>query len=244
MSYTSFARFYDGLTDNVEYVDRAEYIIEVFKRLDHPMGITLDLACGTGSLTIALAKRGVDIYGIDASQEMLTEALDKAYDEGLSLLFLCQKMQKIDLYGTIDTCVCTLDSINHLTNPDDVQKTFNRVSLFLDPNGYFLFDVNTPYKHREILADNTFVYDTEEVFCVWQNEQRGLTERMTLDFFSKDGELYERSTEVFEERAYTHEEISGMLVKAGLKIAACYGDMTFEPPAETEQRIIYIVKKE
>ena len=243
-AYSSFAQFYDELTANVEYAARAEYILEIFKKLGHPMGLTLDLACGTGSLTIELAKRGVDIYGVDASQEMLTQALDKAYDEGISLLFLCQKMQEIDLYGTIDTCICTLDSINHLTNPADVQRTLDRVSLFLDPNGYFLFDVNTPYKHKEILAENTFVYDTEEVFCVWQNEKlQDLTERITLDFFSKSGELYERSTEIFEERAYTHDELCAMLDKAGLQIAALYGDMSFLPPAENEQRTVYVVKK-
>ncbi len=246
-AYDCFAQFYDGLTLNVDYKARAEYILKLFERLKHPLGLTLDLACGTGSLTLELAKRGVDIYGADASREMLAQAQNKAYDEGFSLLFLCQKMQEIDLYGTIDTCVCTLDSINHLTEVEEVQKTFNRVSLFLNKGGYFLFDVNTPYKHRNILADNTFIYDTEEVFCVWQNEpQQDLTVKITLDFFSrlnKAPRLYERSGETFRERAYSHQCVCKMLSNAGLELAAYYGDMSFSPPAENEQRAVYAARK-
>lgn len=245
-SYGGFARFYDGLTANVEYEARADYILEVFKRLGHSPGLTLDLACGTGSLTLALAKRGVDIYGADASREMLTCALDKAYDEELSILFLCQKMQELDLYGTIDTCVCTLDSINHLTSAKDVLKAFKKVSLFMNMGGYFLFDVNTPYKHKKILADNTFVYDTDEVFCVWQNELTdGSTVKITLDFFSRaeNSGLYERCSECFEERAYTHGHICEMLTESGFELAAYYGDMSFSAPAPDEQRVVYIAKK-
>lgn len=102
------------------------------------MGITLDLACGTGTLTRLLKKRGVDVFGIDYSMEMLSEAMQSASEEGLDILFLRQKMQSIDLYGTINTCVCTLDSINHLTKIEDVAKTFDRVGLFMDDDGLFI----------------------------------------------------------------------------------------------------------
>ena len=144
--YNSFSEYYDTLMQNVGYAQRAQYIMECFKRLDHDMGLSLDLACGTGSLTVELKKRGVDVYGVDASYDMLSHAREKAYENELDILFLCQKMQSIDLYGTIDTCVCTLDSINHLTKIEDVQKTFDRVSLFMNQGGYFLFDANTLYR--------------------------------------------------------------------------------------------------
>lgn len=246
-SYQSFAQFYDSLTLNVDYKSRADYILKLFDRLNHNMGITLDLACGTGSLTLELAQRGVDIYGIDASQDMLSEALDKAYDLGLNILFLCQKMQNIDLYGTVDTCICTLDSINHLTDIKDVQKTFDRVSLFLDPDGYFLFDVNTPYKHSEILQNNTFVYETDDVFCVWQNELLDdLVVDINIDFFVKNEhsvDQYTRYYENFREKAYTHSEICTMLTNSGLELVAYYGDMNFNSPQCDEQRVIYVAKK-
>ncbi len=122
-SYLSFARFYDGLMQDACYEKRCDYILKLAESFGHDMGITLDLACGTGTLTRLLKKRGVDVFGIDYSMEMLSEAMQSASEEGLDILFLRQKMQSIDLYGTINTCVCTLDSINHLTKIEDVAKT-------------------------------------------------------------------------------------------------------------------------
>ena len=164
--YRYFSQFYDNLTFNVDYKKRADYIQSVLSLYDHDWGLTLDLACGTGSLTLELKRRGVDVFGIDGSAEMLSVAMDKAYDEDLQILFLCQQMEQLDLYGTIDTCVCTLDSLNHITDPEQLQKVFDRVALFMNPDGTFVFDVNTVYKHQQILSNNTFVYDTDSVFCV------------------------------------------------------------------------------
>lgn len=242
--YNTFSEYYDTLMQNVGYKERCDYIMEVFKRLNHEMGLSLDLACGTGSLTVELKKNGVDVYGIDASYDMLSFAREKAEENGLDILFLCQKMQSIDLYGTIDTCVCTLDSINHLVKIDDVQKTFDRVSLFMNPKGYFLFDANTIYKHRKVLSDNTFVYDTEDVFCVWQNSLReNNVVDIELDFFERDGKVYYRTEEKFSERAYSDEELTSMLEKSGFEVVARYGDMTFELPKDDEQRVIYVARK-
>ncbi|MBQ7134450.1 MAG: class I SAM-dependent methyltransferase [Ruminococcus sp.] len=242
--YNSFSQYYDALMQNVGYDKRCEYILEIFKRLDHDMGLSLDLACGTGSLTVELKKRGVDVYGIDASYDMLSYAREKAEENNLDILFLCQKMQSIDLYGTIDTCVCTLDSINHLTKIEDVQKTFDRVSLFMNKGGYFLFDANTIYKHKEVLADNTFVYDTDDVFCVWQNSllENNIVE-IELDFFEREGNIYYRTEEKFRERAYSDGEFTEMLEKAGFEVVERFSDMTFESPKENDQRIVYVAKK-
>lgn len=121
-SYGIFADFYDALTLNVDYKERARCIVDTLKSLNHDMGLTLDLACGTGKLTLELKKLGVDVYGADASEDMLSVAYEKAVEEGFGdMLFLCQKMQELDLYGSIDTCVCTLDSINHMTDIADVK---------------------------------------------------------------------------------------------------------------------------
>lgn len=243
-SYDVFADFYDSLTLNVDYKQRADYIMSVFQKHNHPMGLTLDLACGTGNLTLELKKQGVDVYGIDGCQEMLSQALNKAYEQELNILFLCQQMENIDLYGTIDTCICTLDSINHITDIEKVQKTFDRVSLFMNPDGCFLFDVNTVYKHREVLGNNTFVYDTDSVYCVWQNTlQEKDVVTIDLDFFQEDKGAYYRSEQHFSERAYSHNQLTEMLERAGFKVEAVYGDMTFEQPKEKEQRIIYLARK-
>lgn len=245
MAYGVFAEFYDRLTGNVNYKERADYLLKLCEKFDHHTGIALDLACGTGTLTLELKRRGVDVYGIDGSAEMLSEASMKAFEEELNVLFLCQKMQSIDLYGTIDTCFCTLDSINHLTNPEDVKKTFDRVSLFMNKGGLFIFDVNTVYKHREVLKDNVFVFDTDEVYCVWQNTPVDeYVEEISLDFFIPDSKgRFIRESESFSERAYETEALEKMLLDSGFKTEAVFGDMTFDSPERDEQRLYFIVRK-
>ena len=244
MSYEVFADFYDGLTGNVGYKERAQYILDVFKAVHHDAGLTLDLACGTGSLTLELKKLGVDVYGIDASPDMLSVAQQKAFEEEVQILYLCQRMQSIDLYGTIDTCVCTLDSINHLTDVRDVRKTFERVSLFMNKGGVFLFDVNTLYKHKEVLADNVFVFDTDDVYCVWQNTpiDEEVTE-ISLDFFIPYEKNYTRFSEQFRERAYSPELLTQMLEDAGFELLNIFGDMTMDLPCSDEQRLIFVARK-
>ncbi len=245
MAYGVFAEFYDKLTGNALYKERADYILKVCEKFGHNTGLTLDLACGTGSLTLELKRRGVDVYGIDGSPEMLSEASMKAFEEDLNVLFLCQKMQSIDLYGTIDTCICTLDSINHMTNPEDVKKTFGRVSLFMNKGGLFIFDVNSVYKHQKVLSDNVFVFDTDEVYLVWQNTPVDeYVEEISLDFFIPDGQgKYIRESERFRERAYETEELNKILEEAGFEVQAVFGDMTFESPEDTAERLYFVAKK-
>ncbi len=242
--YSAFSRFYDALTFNAGYAERADYIERMMRELRHDMGLSLDLACGTGSLTCELAARGADIYGIDASPDMLSEAMNKAQDNGLPILFLCQRMQDIDLYGTIDTCLCTLDSINHLTDLRDVKRTFERVSLFMNPGGVFLFDVNTVYKHRHVLGDNTFVYDTSDVFCVWQNSlKENNIIQMELELFERDGGVYRRYTEHIRERAYEIGELTDALTAAGFSDIRVYDDMTFAPLLNDSERAVITARK-
>lgn len=244
MSYGIFAEFYDELMQGVGYDRRAAYLAVLLAKFGHNAGLTLDLACGTGSLTLELAKMGIDVYGVDYSEEMLSVAQEKAFEENIDTLFLCQKMQELDLYGTIDTCICSLDSINHLTEISDVQKTFERVSLFMNKGGFFVFDVNTVYKHREILADNTFIYDTDDVYCVWQNSFReNNIVDIDLTFFVPEGENYTRYDENFSERAYSRDELTELLNKTGFEVQAVYGDMGFNEPHKNEQRIIFVAKK-
>jgi ubiquinone/menaquinone biosynthesis C-methylase UbiE len=243
-SYGVFADYYDALTLNVDYEKRALYIVNTLKKLGHKMGLTLDLACGTGKLTLELKKLGVDVYGADGSQEMLSFAYEKAVENGFNILFLCQKMQELNLYGGIDTCVCTLDSINHMTDIEDVRKTFERVFLFLNDGGYFIFDVNTVYKHQNALCDNTFVYDLDEVYCVWENslKENNIVD-ININLFVPEGELYERFEESFSERAYSDAQLMSMLNGAGFEVVKRFSDMSENAPEESDERIIYIAKK-
>lgn len=239
--YDIFARYYDALTANVDYAGRAAYLSRLLDKLGHKAGLTLDLACGTGSLTLELHKLGFDVYGVDSSVAMLNEAKDKAYDLEAEVLFLCQKMQSLDLYGTVDTVFCSLDSINHLPGAKEVLETFKRVAFFMNDDGWFIFDVNTPYKHEKVLGANTFVYDLEDIYCVWQNtySPQDKSVAIELDFFERQGKTYTRSSERFSEQVYSPEEITDMLTQAGFDSIRIFGDMSFEAPAPEEQRLIF-----
>lgn len=243
-SYNSFAEYYDSLMEDAQYSERCRYILEAAERYGHKMGRTLDLACGTGSLTLLLRQCGADVFGADASAEMLSEAAQKAASLGDNILFIQQEMQALSLPYSIDTCVCTLDSLNHLTDSGDVKKTFEGVARYLAAGGLFIFDVNTVYKHRSILADNVFVAESANVFCVWQNFPRedDIVD-VALDFFAEKDGVYYRSSEDFSERAYSEDLLREMLVQSGFEVLGVFGDLTFEQPAEDEQRIIFIARK-
>jgi 2-polyprenyl-3-methyl-5-hydroxy-6-metoxy-1,4-benzoquinol methylase len=245
MAYNHFAFYYDKLTQNVDYPARAEYILKLLNEHGHVPGLTLDLACGTGTLLFELLKQGVDIYGVDASMEMLTQAKDKAYDLSVDVLFLCQKMQELDLYGSVDTVLCTLDSINHLKSEEEVQKTFDRVFLFLNNDGYFLFDVNTVYKHEKILGNNAFVYEQEDLLCVWQNYYTPSSGKVQikLDFFEKMGNGYQRYSENFEEQVYPLKKIEKMLHKSGFSDIYMFDEMKFTEPKDDSQRVFFVAVK-
>ena len=244
--YSVFARYYDELTANIDYVRRGEYFHEIIKKFKATKeNILLDLACGTGSISEVMARLGYDVIGVDNSDEMLGMAIEKKFDSGLNIQYLCQDMRKLDMFGTVDVIICALDSINHLANLNDVRKVFEGAAFFCEMNGLFIFDVNTLYKHREILANNTFTYETDNVYCIWENTLNAETDevRMNLEFFEREENgLYSRSSESFSEKAYSEETIEKLLEESGFKVLAKYGDDTFEPPTETSQRIIYAAR--
>lgn len=242
-AYSVFSRYYDILTRNVEYAVRAQYFHTLIQQNMQGAALLLDLACGTGSLSTEFAALGYDVIGADGSQDMLSVALQK----NSGILYLCQNMDKLDLYGTVDATVCALDSLNHLRDEAALAKTFARVALFTNPGGLFLFDVNTPYKHREVLGNNAFVYDCDDVYCVWQNAYTAQHDRVdiTLDFFQQTKKnQYVRQREQFSERIFSDELIRRLFVQSGFSLLHTYGDDSFDEPQKDTQRLVYIAKKE
>lgn len=244
--YSAFARYYDELTANIDYMKRGEYFHSLIKKFGKTDGkILLDLACGTGSISEVMAELGYDVIGVDNSDEMLGIAIEKKFDKGLNIQYLCQDMRKIDMFGTVDVTVCALDSINHLSSLNDVRKVFEGVAFFSEIGGLFIFDVNTLYKHRRILADNTFTYETNNVYCIWENTLDAGTDevRMHLEFFEREENgMYSRSSDDFSEKAYSEEELEKLLEECGFELLAKYGDDTYEAPADTTQRIVYTAR--
>ena len=244
--YSVFARYYDQLTANIDYKGRAEYFGRIIRRFNQTdNNILLDLACGTGSISQEMARQGFDVIGVDLSDEMLGIAIEKKFDSGLNIQYLCQDMRNIDMFGTIGITICALDSINHLSSAGDVRQVFEKVALFAEPKGLFIFDVNTLYKHRNILANNTFTYETDSVYCVWENSLDPKTDEVKMDlvFFEKEENgLWSRSSDSFSEKAYSEELIEQLLDECGLELVAKYGDDSFEPPKEDSQRIVYVAR--
>ncbi len=243
--YNVFADFYDELTYDVDYKKRTAYLMKLFKKYGKPPKLLLDVACGTGGFSNEFAKLGVEVIGTDISEEMLNIARENSMAHGLDVLYLCQSAEELDLYGTVDGAVCCLDSLNHITDYKKLCKALKKVSLFLEPECLFIFDVNTEYKHREILGDNVFVMDREQVYCVWANvyNEKKKTVDIMLDFFVKEGEVYSRFSEEFTERAYTADELAAALEAAGLEIVEIFDDMTEKPLNDKSQRAIYVTKK-
>lgn len=244
--FDAFACVYDDFTQNAEYEKRADFVLELLKERGVGSGILLDLACGTGTLTAEYAKRGFDVIAVDFSEDMLIRAREKLAGVSGGALILCQDMRELDLYGTINACVCSLDSINHLTDERDVQTVFDRVALFTEPGGVFIFDVNTLYKHRYVLAENSFVYENGNSFLVWQNElcDDNATVNIFLDIFTEtENGLYDRCSEEFAEKAYPEESLIEMLRKAGFGNIAVYGDAERKAPGKTEERIYFCAEK-
>ena len=207
----------------------------------------LDLGCGTGTLSFLLEEKGYDIIGVDASEDMLSIANMKKYECDSKALFLCQKGENLDLYGTIDCAVSSLDTINHIKGIENVKKTFEKVSLFMNPNGIFIFDFNTEYKHREILGNNTFVYDMDDIYCVWQNtfDSENSTTNIDLDFFiqNEENDDFAKYTENFCEYSYTTESIILALKEAGFSIIGMYDDYSEKPVNDKTERIAMVCKK-
>lgn len=244
--YEALAASYDGLTRDIPY----EKYLRFFKTLLRRHGVTattvLDLACGTGSLSVLLAKHGYRVLGVDRSEEMLTVAAEKAMElEENQPFFVAQPMQRLRIHEPVDACVCALDSINYVTKPQDVQKAFRRVYESLRPGGLFVFDINTPYK-LEGLDGQVFLDETEDSYCVWRAvyDKRHSLCRYGMDLFQQanDG-LWERSFEEHVERAYTPEELSGWLADAGFAQIEQFGNLRLEAPENTELRIFFAAKK-
>ena len=246
-SYYDFARFYDSLMEDARYSERADYLLSLCQRFHHDAGVCLDLACGTGSLTRELCRRGLSVLGVDGSVDMLAEASRLAFEEETPVSFACQDMCELSLPEPVDSCFCTMDSINHLVTAEEVQNCFCRVCENLHQGGLFIFDVNTVYKHREVLRDNAFTIENDNVFCAWQNvpdENHPNTVEILLDFFEEqENGSYLRYSESIIETAYSDEELRAMLKKAGFEVLAAYGDFSFDTPAPDEQRVVYVGRK-
>lgn len=247
MIYDLLAPFYDKINSDIDYSAWADFIEKVVEKYGEiSPELWLDLGCGTGRMTLELAKRGRDMTGVDYSPEMLDIAREEAERQGLdSVLWLCQDMREFELYGTVDVVVSCLDSINHLSTPKDLDKCLNLVHNYLAPNGLFIFDINGRYKFENIYSDNSYVMEEDGAVCIWQNyynEKNQICDFYITLFEEQDDGRYERYDEIQKERMYTLKSIKSHLAKCNLEFIGAYENFDFTPATDNSERI-YIVAK-
>lgn len=243
-AYEALAASYDRLTNDVDYEATVAFYREILAAEGLRPRTAVDLACGTGSVSVLLAKQGLRVIGVDMSEEMLTVAQQKT--EGLQNppQFVCQKLQNLTLPRGVDLAVCALDSLDYITEPEDCAEAIRRVYRALNPGGIFIFDVNTPEKLRA-MDGQVFLDEDDNVFCVWRGEFDEETNICTygMDLFQRQGRLWRRSFEEHREYAYSARQLSEYLKAAGFTNIQIYADRRMEPPRTGEQRIYFKARK-
>lgn len=251
-AYTSFASVYDTFMDDVPYEEWGEYLHGLLKEYGINDGLVLDLGCGTGTMTELLADLGYDMIGVDNSEDMLEIALEKKVRSGHDILYLQQDMREFELYGTVRAIVSICDSVNYITEPDELKQVFYWVNNYLDTDGVFIFDFNTEYKYREILGDTTIAENREQCSFIWDNyyyEEEQINEYELSLFIKEEGpssdgaERYRRYQETHFQRGYTLEEMLELVQASGLELLAAYDAFTREAPESESERIYVIAGK-
>ena len=274
-AYTDFATVYDTFMDETPYEVWGNYVAELIERygVSKPLlkekavendsadiaedseeaiaqerNLIVELGCGTGSFTLEMAKKGYDIMGIDLSPEMLDIARNKAANEGFNLMFLEQDMRELDLYCTTGTIVSVCDSVNYLTDPEDVITTFKLVNNFLFPKGIFIFDFNTVHKYRDVIGNATIAENRDECSFIWDNyyyEEDHINEYDLSIFVMQDekNNIFKRFQETHYQRGYTLEEMTSFVKEAGLEFITAIDADTHENVTSDSERI-YIVARE
>ena len=243
-AYHCLAVSYDRLTNDVDYVATVEFYMQILAREGVKPRTAVDLACGTGSVSVLLAQKRLRVTGVDMSEEMLTVAAQKGQSLEKPPVFVCQKLQQLRLPKGVDLAVCALDSLDYITDPADCQEAIRRIYKVLNPGGCFIFDVNTPEKLRA-MDGQVFLDEDEDVYCVWRGEfdEESNICSYGMDLFQRHGQLWQRSFEEHREYAYSQEQLTAYLKQAGFTHIEVYADRLFEAPRLGEQRIYFKARK-
>ncbi|TCK92389.1 methyltransferase family protein [Natranaerovirga hydrolytica] len=244
-TYESFATVYDRFMDEVPYEEWVQYIEKLFNAYSMDSKLILDLGCGTGNVTLPLSKKGYEMIGIDNSEEMLMIAKEKASQEKANILYLNQDMREFELYGTVGCVISICDSINYILEESDLLDVFKLVNNYLDPEGLFIFDLNTEYKYKSVLGNNVFGENKEHCSYIWENyyyEEDSINE-YNLTLFVEENGLYRKYEEEHYQKAYDIETIKDLLKKSGLEFLEAYDAFTMTKPKADSERI-YIIAKE
>lgn len=241
--YDRFADIYDEFMRDASYGEWADYIERLWERHGPAPRLVLDLACGTGSLTAELARKGYEMIAIDGSEQMLARAKEKLPADTPCL---CQDMREFELYGTVDGVLCTCDSLNYLPEEEDLFRVFRLVENYLEPGGTFIFDLNTRYRFEQVYADNTFAQTADDAAFIWENyfyEEEGINEYAVTFFEENEDGSYERAEETHYEKAYDIGRVEELLGAAGLRCEAVYDAFTLDAPRPDSERVCFVARE-
>lgn len=246
-AYTNFAKVYDTFMDNIPYEEWGKYLTELLEEYGVKEGLVLELGCGTGSMTEILAGKGYDMIGADNSEEMLEIAIEKRESSGHDILYLLQDMREFELYGTVRAVVSVCDSVNYVTEEEELIEVFRLVNNYLDPKGVFIFDFNTKYKYQNVLGDRTIAEKRDECSFIWDNyyyEEEEINEYELTLFIQEKENLYRKFEEVHYQRAYTLEQMFRLVKESGLEFVTAYDAFTRKQPTDTSERIYMIAREQ
>lgn len=243
-AYHDLAQSYDRLTNDVDYAAVVDFYWEILNKEGLCPCTAVDLACGTGSVALLLAQKGLQVTAVDLSEEMLCVASQKAQQLDNPPQFVCQPLQKLHLPRGVDLAVCALDSLDYITEPADCAEAIRRVYKVLNPGGCFIFDVNTPEKLQS-MDGQVFLDEDDDVYCVWRGAFDPETNLCSygMDLFQRQGNAWSRSFEEHQEYAYSAQQLVDFLKDAGFTGIRVYGDRRLTPPEAGEQRIYIKARK-
>ena len=244
--YTNFAKVYDLFMDNVPYDKWVEQIKDILYKENIKDGLICDLGCGTGAITERLANLGYDMIGIDNSYDMLDVAMEKKYASGNDILYLCQDMREFELYGTVRAIISRCDSLNYIRELSELKEVFAWVNNYLDPNGLFIFDMNTEYKYQNILGDNTFAEVREQASFIWENTydiDKRINEYDLNLFIKLEGDNYKKFEERHVQKAYTFDEILSAIDSSNMVLEKYLDADTFGDVSEKTERILFVARE-
>ena len=229
-AYGDFALIYDQLiNEDINYKEYAKFILEKCKENNINFNNYLDLACGSGNLTFEIYKNFKHSYGIDLSEEMLCIAQDKIVNMNFRPKFLNQDITEFKVNETFDLITCCLDSVNYITEEDGLKSMFKRAY----------------YKITEILGNNIYSFDNDDVFYCWNNTLNDDIVTMELTFFIKEeDDIYTRVDEVHRERGYSEGKIESLIKECNFSIMGKSENYTDNDVTEKSERIVYIIKKQ
>lgn len=244
-SYESFAQVYDTFMDNIPYDEWCAYLHSLLVQYGVADGLVLELGCGTGEMTERLAALGYDMIGVDNSAEMLEVAQEKKDASGHDILYLLQDMREFELYGTVCAVVSVCDTINYVTDTEDLATVFSLVNNYLDPDGVFIFDLNTVGKYKA-LGESVIAENRDEGSFIWENwydEETRMNEYDLTLFIRQESGLYEKYEETHYQRAYEIEEVRDALARAGMKLEAVFDAFSQDAPRRDSERLYFVARE-